>query len=495
MQEFRLRRIVLLSFGFLFVRLASAAVVAQPGYTDAFYNANVAARLARGAGLTADFVWSFVEAPSLDALPLASHRFWMPLATVVQALGVALGGSLLGDFRAAQVPVLALAALVPFVTWRVARAVGASEGAALVAAGLVGLGGLFAPWWVTLDGFALAALAGTCFFLLYRGAASGSTYSGACAGLAVGVLFLARAEGALFGLALLALARRPHSRRAALVGSAVALSIGLAWLARGLSLEGGFDLAARTVFLVRYEDFFALAVPGGGAALAERAGALVTDAVTVIALGLVALPPLAVAGARLRWSDAGVRAWACLAVVVYLAESLAVPLHATRGSYIHSLAAFVPFAVALATLGAEHVLRHAGGRARCFAAAGALGATAVLSAAALVQWSATYDPPLAARAAASELLPPDGSPVLALDAAAWRWIARRPVIVTPSEGAAAAACVVASYGATAVVLEPTRFHAYDRLYEGAELPAWLGPPRERGGVKVFPVVGAPSCAR
>ena len=74
-------RLALLTLVLVAVRIGSAFVVAQPGYTDAYYYADVASRFARGLGLTADFVWSPIE---LGALPVVSHRFWMPLATVLQ---------------------------------------------------------------------------------------------------------------------------------------------------------------------------------------------------------------------------------------------------------------------------------------------------------------------------------------------------------------------------------------------------------------------------
>ena len=70
-----------MSVAALIVRVASAVVVAQPGYTDAFYYSIVASRLAHGEGLTADFIWNFLEAPNFAPLPIPSHQFWVPLAT------------------------------------------------------------------------------------------------------------------------------------------------------------------------------------------------------------------------------------------------------------------------------------------------------------------------------------------------------------------------------------------------------------------------------
>ena len=82
------RALLWLSLALVAFRVLSAAfVVIQPGFTDAYYYVDVARRLAHGQGLTADFVWNFIEAPQLAPLPVPSHRFWMPLTTVVQAAG------------------------------------------------------------------------------------------------------------------------------------------------------------------------------------------------------------------------------------------------------------------------------------------------------------------------------------------------------------------------------------------------------------------------
>ena len=82
---------------------------------------------------------------------------------------------------------------------------------------------------------------------------------------------------------------------------------------------------------------------------------------------------------------------------------------------------------------------------------------------------------------------------MAIDAAAWRWIAGRPVVVTPSVGIAYAACVAVRANARAIVLEATHFRRYDDLYAGRERWSWLGDPVERGTVMVFPIRGEPLC--
>ena len=489
------RALVALSLALLAVRILSAAVVVvQPGFTDAYYYVDVARRLAHGQGLTADFVWNFLEAPRFAELPVASHRFWMPLASVVQAGGIAIAEPLLGTFRAAQAAIIAVAAFVPPLAYAAARSIGASPRFALVAAALTGVGaGAFAPAWVTVDSFAIAAVLGTGFFIAIGRAAGGSVAAGVLAGLCVGLLFLARAEGALFGLALLALAGRRTSLRAGVVGAAVAMAIGVAWLARGALLGGSPDLLARTIFLARYEDFFAINPSGSadlGTIVGQRVGALYTDLVILLlSLFLLLAYPL-VLGARAAWRLASVRTFVGLALLLYVVEALVWPLHATRGSYFHSLAAFYPFAMALVAFGGERWLATRAAGVAALATAATLGAAMAFGAFGLVLWDATYNGGYRARVAALDAIPP--GPFLAVDGAAWRWIADRPVFVTPADGPDWAACAAAKYGATSVVLESVHFSAYAHVYDGERL-SFAGAPVERGTIRIYPITGTLRC--
>ena len=479
----------------LLVRIASAFVVAQPGYTDAYYYSVVAGRLAHGEGLTADFVWNFLEAPDFAALPVASHRFWVPLATTLQAGGIALLGGLLGEFRAGQAAVIAVAAFVPAVTYAAARSLAVSPNYALAAAAAVGLGGVFAPGLVAADSFAPAALIGTLFFLAFGRAAGGSVGAGALAGLLVGLLYLARAEGALFGLALLALAARPASRRAGAIGSVVALAIGGAWFARDQSLGAG-DLLARSVLLADYQQFFRLASPTATelfaalpSVLVAKVSALGTNLVTALFALFVLLGPLAALSAwRLRARpDAG--AWSSLLIVIFLAQSLLFTLHSTRGSYFHSLAAFFPFGVALAAAGAEVALARRDAAVSRLWLTGALLLALTISGGAVVQWDASFNPVARTRAAALDAIP--AGPFMAIDAAAWRSISGRSVIVTPAEPDVMSVPVVCGiarhYGARSLVLEAAHFRGYDAIYDDLVRPVWLGPPTTRGTIKIFPI--------
>jgi hypothetical protein len=485
------RWLIGLSLGLVAFRVLSAAfVVIQPGFTDAYYYVDVARRFAHGQGLTADFIWNFLEAPRLDPLPVPSHRFWMPLTSIVQGSGIWILEPLLGTFRSAQAAIVAVAAFVPPATYAAARSIGASSRAALVAAALAGIGGgAFAPAWVTLDSFAIAALVGTMFFVAFARAAAGDLRAGAISGVLVGLLFLARAESALFGVALLALAVRPVSRAPGIAGSAVALAIGGGWLARGIALGGSPDLLGGTVLLARYEDFFAIN-PTGTADLATivstRLGALWSDLIVALFGLMVFLAfPLAL-GVRAAWGRPAVRAFVGLVLLIYVAQGVIWPLHATRGSYFHSLAAFYPYAMALVALGGEAWLARRDERARRLAVYGTIFAALSLALVGLTTWDGAFNAGYRVRLDAVNAIP--AGPFLAIDGAAWRWIADRPALVTPADGTDMAACVAKRYGAKSVVLEAAHFSAYDGLYRGDQV-RWLGPPVERGTVRIYPVVG------
>lgn len=473
------------------IRLASLAVVYEPGYTDAYYFVSAAGRLARGEGLSIDAVWNYLEAPLLAPLPVPSHRFWMPLASLWQALGIAILGAL-GDFRGAQLATVVLAVAIPPLTYVAARRLGAGLVAALAAGAAAGLGGAFAPGWVSADAFAIAAVLGTLFFLaLARAAATAHPLDGALTGLLVGLLYLARAEAAIFGLALVWLAGRRSTARAGRAGLAVAIAIGLAWLARGAALGLPGDLLARALLPLSYADFFAVRPPTFAAFIGaplevvlDRAGALSANAATAaVALVLVPAVPL-VLGARARWARPEVRAFALLFAAVYLAQSLLFPVHSVRGSFFHALAAFFPFALALAAAGADDLLAAAsrGARRLVFGAGvAAFGAVAVF---ALGTWDVEFNGAYRARAAAAAQLP--AGPVVVADAAAWRWISGHEAVLAPSEGPAEAACIADVYLARSLVLEPAHFAAYDELYrsEGSGAFTLIA---SSGGIRIYAV--------
>ena len=175
-------------------------LVAQPGFTDAFYHFNAADRLARGDGLTDPYLWTYIGAP--DHLPAPSHLYWMPLTSLLAAAGMALLGAP-GTYAAAQLPFTLLFAGTALVGFWLGGKIGGGRRHAWVAGLLTLFSGYYTRFWGATDTFAPYALIGSlCLVALglaverlsdSRRAYSLCLAAGALAGLA----HLTRADGLL----------------------------------------------------------------------------------------------------------------------------------------------------------------------------------------------------------------------------------------------------------------------------------------------------------
>ncbi len=469
-------------------RVGAAQFQTHPGFTDAYYYFETASRLARGEGFTTDLVWNFVEAPGFAPLPAPSHRFWMPLATVLQALGIVVAGGVLGPFRAAQLPITLVAVAIAPATYLLARRLGQAPQLAALAAFVAGLGGVDAAAWSSLDNFGAVALLGTLLLASLPGIASGSRRDIAVGGVALGLIVLARADGALYALAPLVLLRtRPRAMLATLLLAALTA---LPWELRDIALGIPSGQFARAALLVRYEDFFRIAAPTAERYLASfdvvlsaKMQALLTNALTFDLATFVALGPLALVAAWRRRDEAISRGWLVATVGLYLTQSFLFTLHSTRGSFSHSLAGLVPGAITLGLFQLAPALRSV----RRPAAGSLVVACLALSAYAALLWRDAFDPPLAVRVGLVE----QGfvrAPALVADAASWRYVLDGPALVTPADGLDVAREVARRYGAKTLVLEPGHFSAYDALYEGRERVDWLEPVTLDGPARVWRIL-------
>ncbi|HLA43906.1 MAG TPA: hypothetical protein VJZ27_10745 [Aggregatilineales bacterium] len=181
----------------------------NPGYTDAYYYFNAGKSLASGDGLTDHYLWNYVNAP--DAIPTESHRYWMPLASVVAAIPMVIFGT---SFDAAQIVYVPfLIGLVWLSMWLAARVSGKKRH--IWAAGLMMLfGGFYFPFWLTTDTFAVYGLFGAgCLVALGLGREQGESRWFAVAGALAGLAHLARADGLLFLIVGLIVIWIPNFRR------------------------------------------------------------------------------------------------------------------------------------------------------------------------------------------------------------------------------------------------------------------------------------------
>ena len=99
----------------LAVRGVAALQIPYPVPEDTAYYVAVARNLLEGHGLVSLALWSYQTPPLV--VPRAAFEVWLPLATFLDAVPMALLGA---TFRAAQVSAVLVGALVPVLAWRLA---------------------------------------------------------------------------------------------------------------------------------------------------------------------------------------------------------------------------------------------------------------------------------------------------------------------------------------------------------------------------------------
>lgn len=248
-----------------------AALLLRPGYVDAYYYFNGAVQLARGRGFVEDYAWVYLGLPasvSNSAVSLPSHTYWMPLTSVVAAPFVALGlwgGALTNDqlFHWAQIPFVALAALLPILTYSLAWRLTSSRRHAWASALITLFSPFYVAFWTNIDAFALFGVLASGALLAWERAENGqsarwSLVTGVCVGLA----HLARADGglllAIFGVAAVWRSFHTSWRIFALAGIGYVLVM-LPWFVRMWLVTGSILPlgGAQTLWLTHYNDIFA----------------------------------------------------------------------------------------------------------------------------------------------------------------------------------------------------------------------------------------------
>lgn len=376
--------VLTLAFAFLIVY----GLVEQPGYTDAFYHFNAANRLVSGDGLTDPYLWTYVAAP--DNLPAPSHLYWMPLTSLVSAIGMALFNAP-GSYAAAQFPLALMLWGTSILAYHLGLRLGDGRRHAWVAGLLTLFSGFFTRFWGATDTFAPYVFTGAlCMLWMGLGMTAESprrrhTYW-LLAGVFAGLAHLTRADGVLFVLVGLAvmfwpgeLLRQKVSRQRFLW--AVLLVVGYLlvmtpWFVRNLNVVGTLLPVGGTqsIWFTRYDDLFNYPVDsnpatffadGLGLLLSSRWDALVTNGIRFIAEeGLVVLAPLMLIGLWVRRRDPFLRGFWIYALGMHLAMTFVFTFPGVRGGQFHSAAALIPWWAALGAAGLDNVVDWVAARRR-----------------------------------------------------------------------------------------------------------------------------------
>ena len=81
----------------------------MPGYMDADYYFAGGTELAKGNGFTEHYLWNYLDDPK--GIPHPSHTYWMPLASIISAIGMWIAGTT--SYAAGRFPFILLSACVP----------------------------------------------------------------------------------------------------------------------------------------------------------------------------------------------------------------------------------------------------------------------------------------------------------------------------------------------------------------------------------------------
>lgn len=370
-----MNRWVLLSFLLLgfFVTWLTARFQHAPGYMDAEYYYIGGLRLAEGDGFSEEILWNYLDDP--QGLPHPSHGYWMPLTSLVAALGMTFSGS--RTFVGTQWIFLLLAAFIPPLTAYLAFLLTARKNLAILSGLLAVFPGFYLVYLPTSDSFGICMLLGGLFLLA---AGSAHRFAPLAMGLSAGLLHLSRADGILWlfvALIFVALQRKEQDGWLARFGMCLAgyLIVMAPWMLRNLRVFGSLLSAGggRSLWITQYDEMFIYQASlltaerwlqsGLGALLSARGWALGLNLQTALAVQAeIFLTPLILVGMwRLRGNrrvQAGALAWA----FILAAMTIVFPYQGARGGFFHSGATIQPLLWAVAPSGLEAFIEWGGRR-------------------------------------------------------------------------------------------------------------------------------------
>jgi hypothetical protein len=243
--------------GTLLAKLLVNADRTQVNHGDISFYYAVAQNLAEGRGFVIDYIWNFWNHPT--GVPTPSNVWWMPLTSVIAAVGMWFGRP---DYVSAQRAMIVATSVLPLVMYLVGRDAFRSRAVGLV-------GALFATTFhlfldqpsAPLSHGPYVVLAPLTLWLIVRSTDDPRWLK--WAGASIALTQLARSDGIVLFAALLA-AHLVHWRRPpwrALLAVPLAYALVMApWWAHNLSVHGALMPGGsfRAVFLSDYEAWYSL---------------------------------------------------------------------------------------------------------------------------------------------------------------------------------------------------------------------------------------------
>jgi Dolichyl-phosphate-mannose-protein mannosyltransferase len=474
----------------LIVGTIMAAALHQPGYTDAYYYFNAGQRLVQGKGLTDAALWTYIGAPV--SLPAPSHLYWMPLASLIAAAGMAILGP---TFHAAQFFFVPMYAGVVVVGFTLGALLGGTRRTAWLSAILTLCSSFFVPYWTTTSTFAPFALTGSLALLsMGFGRRSGNWRWFALSGAAAAAAHLTRADGVLLLGVMVVVILWPRfagHRWQALAAGLIAYTLIMApWFARNLNIVGtilppgglqtawmrSYDEIANYPPGISLQDFIAW---GPGNIIQSRWVALQQNFGRFVAeQGMVVLTPFMLIGLWRRRRDPLLGGFGLYALGLHFVMTFVFAFPGWRGGLFHSASALVPFWAALGVVGLDDVIAWLAQRRRWRRTQ-----AQKFFGTALAAWAVAFSltifigkvPDLNGEgnySAIAQHLPADAT-VIINDPSAMYYFTGISGVVVPNAPPSILPALQAQYGTRYLVLDQNRTAPMNDLYEGREPPSFL----------------------
>lgn len=358
-----------------------------PGYMDADYYFAGGMQLATGNGFNEPYIWNYLSDP--QGLPTPSHTYWMPLASIISAIGLWLTSQT--TYAAGRFPFILLSACVPLLTATLAFDLSKNRLVAMTA-GLLSIFSLFyAPFMPVPDNYAVFMLLGGTFLLLVSRTQKWIPFALGCL---AGFMTLARSDGLLWlGLAGLAVMWKSRTKENGEKNSFKAWLLliipgGLIVLAGYLIVMGPWHYRTWTLFesvltpgggrllwLQDYRETFiypaekltldSFLQAGWRVAFQNRVEAFNSNLNTAIfAQGGVFLLPLILIGIWQLRNDLRTKTAVTGWLITFFVMSVIFPFAGSRGSFHHAGAAMQPLWWVAAPIGLDAILAWARGYGR-----------------------------------------------------------------------------------------------------------------------------------
>ncbi|MCP4363658.1 MAG: hypothetical protein GY796_37135 [Chloroflexi bacterium] len=470
----------------------------HPSYMDAYYYTTNGQRLADGYGFSEEVIWQYLDEP--QGLPTPSHTYWMPLPSILAALGY----SLTDQFIGAQLPFWLLAGLLPLLTYVISLQFTQARWQVWVACLFTAVGGYYSRFFNQPTTFAPFAWTGSlCLLFLAWGHLRQKGRWWLAAGLAAGAAHLTRADGVLFlivgGLMWLVEIRdwriKSISNLQSLISKLFFLILGYfiimgGWFFHNMRVMGRPlpTAGTQTIFLTNYNDIFAYGRSfdlshylawGWWPILQSKLQALNLAGQSFIAYsGLIFMFPFVI-WAWVKWGQQR-ETWPLLrpltwyALGLFAAMSLVFTWPGQRGGLLHSSAALWAWMMVLAAGGIDFAVDYVAARRSHWQPqrakkvfSGMFLAIALVISVGSIRTEEDIDPDVFRQVGT---LLPDTAVVISGNAPAFYYHTGLRAISVPTEPVSVVRQMAARYGAEYLLLDDVHPEPLKNLYENEVAP-------------------------